>query len=267
MAIRRIRKEIMENGMRTLGPIMVLFFCIISAIADSPDRWFAKAEQAHQQFDNVQALEYYLKVYEAQPDYPGILFKIVRSYIDVGEDLEDRKDKSAKQQYEQALKFAQKSLRKYPDDPQTHIDMATALGRLALFSGGKKKVGLSRDVKKHLDRALELDPNAANAHAAVGIYHRELCNLNWFLRKFAVKLFGGLPKVSMDDALEHLERAVELRPDWVFAHLELGKTLWELKKKDRARQEWQKALGLPNGDHRDPIYKAEAKKLLKDHGE
>lgn len=245
--------------------LLLVFVLICSAslsIAGTPETWFAQAEVAYQQFDNQEALRLFRQVYEAEPDYPNILFRLTRSHIDVGEDFEDNGDESAKQHYEQALNYARLALEESPDSVEAHLGIATAFGRMALFSGGKQKVRYSRDVKMHLDRALELDPTNAKAHAALGVYHREVASLSWFLRRFAVKLFGGLPKVSVKESRQHLEQAVQLQPDWTFAHLELGKTLWKLDKKDAAWKEWDKALSCPQQDHRDPAYQTQAKELL-----
>ena len=241
--------------------ILTLLLGIFPAgLVASPADLAAEAERVYAAFDNSKALEIYQQIYRIAPEYPNILFRMVRSHVDGGEALADKGDDSAKRHYERALHYAKLALEQFPDDAEAHVLMATALGRMALFSGGKQKVRYSRQVKEHLDRALELDPDSAQAHVVMGAYHREVATLNWFLRKFAVKLFGGLPKVSLEDSLKHTRRALELRPDWIYAYLSLGETYWEMGQKAKARGAGPRALELPLTDHRDRIYQAEASK-------
>ena len=54
-----------------------------------------------------------------------------------------------------------------PDGAKGHAFLAVALGKLALFEGGKQKVRLSREIEAEADTALALDPNDDLAHHVV----------------------------------------------------------------------------------------------------
>ena len=67
----------------------------------------------------------------------------------------------------------------------------------------------------------------------------------------------------MENAVAYLTKAVELEPEYVNHHLELGRTYLQLKRRDEARRELERAVALPStSDPLDPKYQAEARDLL-----
>lgn len=246
-----------------LSIIITTFFTVqVQAKPNDFDKILNNAEQAYKKFDNDSALENYLKLYEGNKTEHQVFVKIVRAYIDTGEDLEVKGDKNVQKNYEMAKKFAEEDVAKYPDKYDSHLYYAMALGRMALFAGGTEKVRLSREVKVQLDKANELNKNYYLTTALIGVYHREIASLNWFLREFAVKLFGGLPKVSMEEAVSYLESSVKENPDFIYANLELAKTYIAIDKKTEAKKILRKLLKITSSDHQDNFFKSEARKLL-----
>ena len=69
----------------------------------------------------------------------------------------------------------------------------------------------------------------------LGIYYREVANLNWFLKNFAKAFFGGLPDGSNEDSEEALLKAIELVPTDIITYYELARTYEKMKKKDKER--------------------------------
>ena len=96
------------------------------------------------------------------------------------------------------------------------------------------------------------------------LWNRKLASLNFIERGFAKAVLGGVPKgASMDNAVRDLKKAIELEPNYVNHHLELGRTYLQLKDHDEARRELERAIALPpTSNARDPKYQAEAKTLL-----
>jgi len=68
---------------------------------------------------------------------------------------------------------------------------------------------------------------------------------------------------TMENAVADLQKAVELEPAYVNHRLELGRTFMQLKRRDEARRELERAVALPpTGNPLDPKYQAEARELL-----
>jgi tetratricopeptide (TPR) repeat protein len=83
--------------------------------------------------------------------------------------------------------------------------------------------------------------------------------------KFFAKTFlggGFLSKASWDSAAVHLERAVELKPDYIFHRLELAEVYIDLANYTGAEEQLQRLLELPKTDVMDVSYKETAARLL-----
>ena len=123
---------------------------------------------------------------------------------------------------------------------------------------------LSKEVKAEAERAIALNPNEDLAWHVLGIWNREMVELNWFLRKFAEMLYGRFPAASMEVAITNLSKAVELAPDRVAHHVELGITLADARQWNEANKELQQALSMPKTWVTDEYYRGLAKKTLEE---
>ena len=108
-----------------------------------------------------------------------------------------------------------------PEDPNSHYLFANAMGRYGQGISVLEALaqGLGAKVKDALDRTLALQPNHAEAHAALGTYHAEVVN----------KVGGVLARLtygaSKDEALEHYERALALHPQAAIVRIEYANGL------------------------------------------
>ena len=151
---------------------------------------------------------------------------------------------------------------KFPDRPETYFHLSAAYGNLALFKGGKSKVKIGRDVEQYAKKAIELDSTYAPAYVALGLFYREVSDLNWVQRSFAKVLFGGVPKGSKEDAVAMLERAIALDPNFSLAHFELAITLEKMGRKEEAIPHLRKVIELPPATTQDVRNKEIARELL-----
>lgn len=193
-----------------------------------------------------------------------LLWRIARATTDRGARAEFDGDRArAKEAFEQAGRAARRAVQLEPGRAEGHLELAVALGRLALHEGGKQKVRLSRGIKEHADRALEIDPRQDRAHHVLGRWNRGIAQLNLLEKAAAQVVYGGLPEgASYDAAIAHLEKAIALRPDYANHHLELARTYLAIKLKQKARQELEKAMACPPTTPFDADYHREAKRLL-----
>ncbi len=201
------------------------------------------------------------------PEDCALWIRLVRAQVNVAEEAMDAgHEKEASEGFAVAQESSRRMVEACPGESMAHYYRALALGRRALFAGGREKVELSQEIEREGLKALELDPDNGMAHGLLGRYYREMANLSWLMRKIATTLFGELSEGGNDLALEHLQRAVELQPEWIFAHVELGETFALLEQNDEARREYARGLELPELDHRDHLLKAVARNWLEKHG-
>ena len=197
-----------------------------------------------------------------------LCWRIARATSDRGARAEyDGDKKKAEAAFEQSVAAARRAVQLGPDKAEGHLELAVALGRMALFVGGKTKVRLSKEIKAEVDRSIAIDPTSSRAHHVLARWNRGIATLNMFEKAAANVLFGGLPPgASMDNAVVQFEKAIELAPDYAVNHLELGRTFLALKLKEKARQELEKALACPPMTPFDADYRREAKQLLGEVG-
>jgi tetratricopeptide (TPR) repeat protein len=229
---------------------------------DEIDELIAKGDQFYQNHDNRSALETYLTVLNKDSlNYEG-LWKTSRAYIDIGETL---KDDPRKEHFLKGEKVARKAVLLDSTGAYGHIYLSIALGRVALDAGAKKRIKLSKEIKKHADLAIKYDPEIDFAYHVLARWHRKISNLSWIEKSFANVFLGGVPKdASNEQAVDNFKKAISLNPNHINHHLELAKTYKMMKKKEEAVKELQICLDLPVSDSDDPQYKEEAKELLED---
>ena len=81
--------------------------------------------------------------------------------------------------------------------------------------------------------------------------------------KAALKvLFGGMPKASLEDAIQYFEKARAADIFLMVDYLELAKAYVKFHQTDKAIEVLRKMMKLPPRTEDDPSYKAEGKALL-----
>jgi len=134
-----------------------------------------------------------------------------------GEDLTDKRLKLAT--YEKGLDLASRAVALDEENADAHFAVFGNKGRILLLEGvGANPVSLLQ-VNRDLERALELNPNHADALTAKGGLYRQL---PWVL--------GG----SLTVAEDCLTRAIALDPDAVSARIELAETYREMGQPERS---------------------------------
>ena len=123
--------------------------------------------------------------------------------------------------FEAALAAAERALA-LEESAEGHCLLGESLSRLIEFKGWTFAATAGPKAKKAFERALEIDPQSAQAHIDLG--------LSYF---FTPKIFGG----SLEKALQLLEKGLELAPDphiRFLAHLWLSQVNQKRGEKERA---------------------------------
>lgn len=227
---------------------------ICCAIADP----LADGDAALQKFDLDAALSAYRIAHSNAPTNYEVTWKLARALADKSTLTKNRGEQ--KKLCVEAEKFARDAVRLSPNDAKGHAVLAIAVGKRALFEGGKRKVELSKEIKIEAEKAIALNPKEDLAYHVLGIWYREMVELNWALKKFAEFCYGSFPPASIDQSIHNLRTASRLEPKAVAHHVELGLTLIAAGKRDEANTEFGKALELPRGWVTDDYYVELAKR-------
>jgi tetratricopeptide (TPR) repeat protein len=191
-------------------------------------------------------------------------WRLARSLDDRGARANYDNDKpKAEAAFSEAVTAGRRAVVLGSEKPDGHVELSIALGRLALFKGGKEKLRLSKEIKSEADRALAIDPKQHRAEHVLGRWNRSIAELSIFEKAAANTIMGGLPKgATKEAAVTHFERAIELAPEHANHHLELGRTLLGLGLKAKARAEFEKTLACPLKSPFDTEYKQQAQQLM-----
>ena len=220
-----------------------------------------KGDALHEARNLKGALEVYEKVLKEEGENYEIAWRLSRTYSDLGELEPQHKIKT--EEFEQALAWAQKAIQLNPEGAKGHLYLAIAYGRMAREEGPKEQIRISKLIKEEAEKTLKLDPKEHIAWHILGCWNRELSTLNWVEKGFANLFLGGIPKdASLNQSAICLKKAVEINPDVIVHHLELGITYQAMDEKELAVQEFKKVLALPIYDAQDEIHQKEARRRL-----
>ena len=227
----------------------------------SADDLLKQGDELYARGDDAGALEGYLAAVKADPGRYEALWKASRSLADNG-DLADTSiagwEERQKKLYQDAAEYARKAIAANPNDTWGYHHLSAALGKYGLTQGKREQVNMAKEVRSLIDKAIELDGTNDLAYHALGRWHRKMSEIGGAARLLGGLLFGGIPKGSFEESEAALKKAVELRPDFVNHHLELGRTYAALEKYRDAVAEFQRCLDLPAATTKDPGYKEEA---------
>lgn len=243
---------------RSLWLVLFLFGAVTGARAQQD---VAAGDAALAKFDLGSALNAYRAAHTRSPDDYEATWKLARALCDKSTLSKDSTEQ--KQCCIEAEKLARAAVKLNPDDSKGHAYLAVAVGKLALYEGGKRKVELANQVKTEAQRAIRLNDKEDLAYHVLGVWNREMVELNWVLRKFAELFYGKFPSASLDDAIHDLERASQLAPETIPHRVELGITLVSARRWQEANDHLEKALAMPRAWVTDQYYWDQARQTLK----
>ena len=209
---------------------------------------------SEKKFDNWKALEKYLEAYKLDPNNYEVLWKLSKVYVDIGEHSTKERQLEF---YEKAKEFAEKAISVNPNGSMGYTRRAIALGRIALFKGVWKSIGIAKQVRADCEKAIKLDPNNSIAYYVLARTHAKLSEKP---KLFRIPL--GLAWANYETAIKYFEKAISLRPDFIMYRLDAAKTYIELEEYDKARKHLEKIFELPTLDEDDPKFRKEARELL-----
>lgn len=120
--------------------------------------------------------------------------------------------------FERCVARMEEAIAALPGEANSHYFYAFALGRLSQCISVTKALalGYGGKIKASLQKALELAPQHAEAHTAMGLYHAEI------LDKVGAMIGGLTYGAKSSTALEHFEKAIELTPKAPIAYIEFA---------------------------------------------
>jgi tetratricopeptide (TPR) repeat protein len=235
--------------MRVALVVFLLFAALPLPAADSFTALVGKGDALDRQLRTREALAAYLDAEKLNAKDADLLRKIAKQYAEL---MPDSSSKTERRRLgEQALDYAQRAVAAEPRAAKVQLSLAICYGRLAPLLENRTKIEYSRLVKEHVEKALKLDPSDDYAWHVLGAWNYELANLNPVLRGLAGLIYGTLPAASNERAVECFRQAIEIAPQRVSHHVELGRTYAAMGRGDLARAALERGLSLPSREKDD----------------
>jgi len=217
----------------------------------------AKAEEIYAQNKFQEVYEYLLQFKDSEN--PDILWRLVRATRDratmAGVSADDKK----KMIFE-GFEVSKRALEFGDSVGACHKWYGIMLSQTGDFIGKKKKIEDSPAMKKHFEKAAELDPKDPTARHLIGMWCFSFADLAWYERKIAAVVFGSPPESTYEEALGHFEKAEELSPSFYSTNqFMLGLVNMKMGKKEEAKKWFQTLLDFKviKEDDKENIKKAE----------
>jgi tetratricopeptide (TPR) repeat protein len=220
-----------------------------------------EAQQLEAGFHENEAFLKYAAILRIQPANIIALCKCSELCSRIGARQPDKEKKGA--YFRAAKSYAAAALRVNPDYSEANFVMAFALGRLSLYSAGREKLSLVKDIKVYADRSVREDPGNFKPYHVLGRWNYEVSNLSFTDRSIARWFYGGLPPASLKDAIINFEKSLSLKPSFLLNYLELARAYERNDEKKKAIALLNTMLQLPNGMLDDTRVKREGAEMLK----
>lgn len=237
---------------------------VSSSFSQSVEDLIGKGDKYDKEFNHEKALETFFKADELSPANWEILWRISRTYANIGAQMPENtsEEEDAKLDiYQKSFAFADSSVKLVPDQAIPYVRRAIANGRIALFEGVFSAIGTVGDVKEDAERAIELGNGGSYyqslAHYVLGRTHAKVCEKAYLLR-----LPLGLGWGDMDIAIRELKTAIKLKPNFRMYHLDLAKAYIEEDEYELAKENLLLVQKAPRILEDDEKYLQEANKLL-----
>jgi tetratricopeptide (TPR) repeat protein len=211
-------------------------------------------------FENQKALDKFLQADKIAPNDYDVLWKISRSYVDIGEHLPGTTDAEKAVQsdyYQKSFDYADRAVKAKPDGTMGYLRRAIANGRVALFKGIWGAIDLVKQVKADCEKSIALDPTNASAYYILGRTHAKLCEKGKFVRWPL-----GLGWANREEAATFFEKAIAMRPDFMMYRIDAARNYLEMDENQKAKDHLVKLATLPKEDEDDDAVRRDAKEML-----
>lgn len=209
----------------------------------STDELIQKGLAAEQNMQPLVALESYSAAAKLRPEDAFLQQKIAQQLSDASS-LEKDPEKRL-QLAKEAMPYARRAVELDPESAVARLSIAVLYGKFALAGDTRARLDYARRIHDNAEQALSLDPQYAWGYHVLGKWHIELSQLGMAKRAIVSLFFGGLPKASVDQGVESLEKAVQLEPEALSHWVELGFAYQRADRRDDAMAAWEKALQMP----------------------
>ncbi|EFO21226.2 microtubule dynamics protein regulator [Loa loa] len=204
---------------------------------------------------------------------PQMLWRLARVLCEKAKMSKDKDDRR-RFMYD-ALKMAEKALDNEGEEScwEAHKWYAIVLSYVSQHEGTREQVRQSLEIRKHLEKALDLNSTDATTWHVLGVWYFTYADLPSWKAAIVKTLFGSVPSATYEDALRCFQKAEFIKPNFDSSNLwYLAEVKTRLGQKEEAFELYKAAFKMPvitmdDGDTHDKAYEKLRKLGVKDFTE
>lgn len=231
-----------------------VFQPLIGAGEPPTDILLARARELQAENREKDALSLYEQVLRTEPNHFSAL--LASAYLHIRQGWLTLDEAEEKVHYQMALNHAERALYLKPDDYQANLLNCVAKAKCIDYAFQGDQVRIVRELEQKLNALIasnRLDPDSIYILSWLNF---KVGGLSVFKKFMVSVLFGGLPKdFSQEKAIRLMERSIELKPDYIVYHYDLGHFYQRMRQIEKARMIFKKAASMPPHKPEDTIYK------------
>ncbi|KAG5674113.1 hypothetical protein PVAND_004098 [Polypedilum vanderplanki] len=190
-----------------------------------------------------------------------ILWRLARAHYQLAKAVTNKYEKS--ELIKNGFEYSSESLKVDEKCAEANCFFACLLDAISELHGLRERAMRLKDIKRHIVRSVELNPDFAVGQYALGRFLYEIADLAWYKRKIVEAVFAKPPDASYEEALEHFLMAEKIEPDFYSINkLMTAKSYIALKDYASAKTFLIKAASIKIKNDEDEKCVKEAKLLL-----
>ncbi|MFQ3596993.1 MAG: tetratricopeptide repeat protein [Chloroherpetonaceae bacterium] len=243
-----------------MKPLFVLLFALlpVSMFGQDVKAWCEKTDAALSARNLAEAKKAIEEAYKLAPKDYDVLCRYSRVLALFGD---EQKESEQEKIYLRALELADEAVSLNSGHALGYVRRAAARGKVALFKGVLSVADMVKATRDDAEKAIKLqndgEQTLASAHYILGRAHLKLAEQPKVIRKPL-----GLDWGNLDDAVQHLKKATELRNGYIMFHLDYARALVKKKQIDEAKRELTAISQMQPTEFGDEARKQEAFSLL-----
>jgi tetratricopeptide (TPR) repeat protein len=219
-------------------------------------------DDAFVKMDYISAARQYDSVLQLVSPSPDLLWRLARLHIAMGDVVEG---KERDDHYALAVEYARRCTTVDTTNSDGYAWYAAALGSAAMDVGARRKIEVAKEIKRSLERAIQLNSNNDIAWSILGTFYRSLGGISWIERQLAKLLLGRIPDGGYEESEDAFRRAILIAPGIVRHRFELALLYDETDRPAEAAEQYRQCTLLPQQMASDRSRREKSIKWLEEH--
>jgi regulator of microtubule dynamics protein 3 len=263
----------MKNRRMVMAAVALLCTIILSPLAsyssiaeENSEVLMARALQLRDGNREAEALPLFEAVLREAPGNYQALLNAAFIHFRLGWLYSDQKEE--KDHYMKMQGYARRALNQRPMEYQAKLMCLVAKAKTAGYLSPRQQVRIAKELQQELEALMASNKNDPDTLYFLSWLNYKVGKLGSLEKMLASVFFGGLPEnLTIENAVELMQKAIELRPDYSIYYFDLGLFEQRLGQREKARSLFEKVLSMAPRKSEELVYRKWAERKLSELSE